>query len=104
MTISEEIITIANKLANEGKHPSIALVKTRLSNKVPLPAIITTLKNWQHQPERTKMESQVEEHFTETSSENTNAQLEVIIAQALSPIKQELAEIKQLLLSLNKKN
>ena len=51
MTASEEILTIANKIANTGKLPSVALVKGRLTQKVPLPVIISTLKAWQHEPE-----------------------------------------------------
>ena len=51
MTISDEICIIANKLANEGKSPTVALIKSGLNHPVPLPQIIATLKTWQHDPE-----------------------------------------------------
>jgi hypothetical protein len=50
MNSTEEILVIANELANEGKKPSVALIKTRLTQTIPLPTIISVLKNWQHQP------------------------------------------------------
>ena len=53
MTITDEIIIIANQLANQGKKPTVALIKTKLTKAVPLPTIITTLKGWSHEPELT---------------------------------------------------
>lgn len=103
MTISEEIIAIANMLADQGKKPSVALIKTRLSQTVPLPTIITVLKSWQHQPN--KQASEQQKSSTTTAKENeqqltnnntlTKQELEQIIAQALLPLKAELAELKQ---------
>lgn len=51
MNITDEILTCANQLANAGKKPTVALVKAKLTQKVPLATLITTLKNWQHQPD-----------------------------------------------------
>ena len=93
MTPSEEILTIANKIANTGKLPSVALVKGRLTKTVPLPIIISILKAWQHEPEYTTV-------VTNESVENKKnrqveeANIEALIEIALIPIKQELAEIK----------
>ncbi len=103
MTISEEIIAIANMLADQGKKPSVALIKTRLSQTVPLPTIITVLKSWQHQPNKQATEQQKnsmimakENKQQLTSGEALNKQeLEQIIAQALLPLQAELAELKQ---------
>ena len=51
MNITDEILTCANQLADAGKKPTVALVKAKLTQKVPLATLITTLKNWQHQPD-----------------------------------------------------
>ena len=50
MTHTDEILTLANQLANAGKMPTIALIKARLSAQVPLAIIINTLKSWTHNP------------------------------------------------------
>lgn len=50
MTINDEIVVLANQIANQGKKPTVALIKSKLTNKVPLPTIISTLKTWQHDP------------------------------------------------------
>ena len=103
MTIIEEIIAIANTLADQGKKPSVALIKTKLSQPAPLPTIINVLKNWQHQPNSQAQTSP--DQKTPANQDNNNLSttldtlnekvLEQIIAQALQPLKAELAEIKQ---------
>jgi hypothetical protein len=44
MTIIDEISICANQLANAGKKPTVALVKAKLRQAVPLPTLISTLK------------------------------------------------------------
>ncbi len=103
MTISEEIIAIANRLASQGKKPSVALIKTRLSRTVPLPTIITVLKNWQYQPNEQASEQEKSSSIMtkENKQQLTNSQslskqeFEQMIAQALLPLKTELTELKQ---------
>ena len=51
MTISDEISIIANQLANQGRTPTVALIKGKLSQPTPLPRIISVLKSWQHEPD-----------------------------------------------------
>ncbi len=103
MTITDEIIAVANQLANQGKKPSVALVKNKLSQQVPLPLLISTLKNWQHEPERTQTRV-INASDTMVDVENTlkeNATLSASeINEMLAPIKTELVEIKQLLAQL----
>jgi len=95
MSISEEILIIANKLANEGKKPTIALIKTKLINNVPLPIIISTLKVWQHEPNftSTKANPPIEKQLKENNEVQT--ELLEIIDNALAPIKQELVQLRQ---------
>jgi hypothetical protein len=99
MTISEEIITIANTLANDGKQPTVALIKAKLTNRVPLPEIIRLLKTWQHDPSYTQAASSVSTQ--ELSDDPKTDDVNTAINQALKPIKEELAAIKKLLLALS---
>ena len=94
MTIFDEISIIANKLANEGKVPSVALIKGHLSQPTPLPKIIAALKNWHHEPDFIKAAHQ--EVPINSANENSTAHKEMsnLIAQAIAPLQQEIAELK----------
>ena len=94
MSIPEEILTIANKIANQGKKPTIALIKTKLTSKVALPIIISTLKTWQHDPDFISLKQEQPIKSTKNASiDNTDRLFEEIEA-ALVPFKQEIAELK----------
>ncbi len=108
MTITDEILSCANQIANGGKKPSVALVKAKLSQPVPLPTIIATLKNWQHEPEFTTSELKEElgNKDQDTSQSNTElvksllnndavkSMIEQSLAKELKQLKVELAEMK----------
>ena len=51
MTVTNERLICANKLANAFIKPTVALIEAKLSQQVTLSIIITTLKACQHQPE-----------------------------------------------------
>lgn len=44
--VTQELEAILTSLHHEGKEPSVALVKARLSTSVPMPALITIIKSW----------------------------------------------------------
>lgn len=44
--ISQELEAVLSQLVAEGKEPSVALVKNRLSHPIPMPAIISVMKSW----------------------------------------------------------
>lgn len=106
MTNFEIITIIANQLANAGKKPTVALIKGKLPAPVPLPQIISTLKNWQHEPENCSLAAlQALKDTTSNSDKDTDVnlnkdkglsieQVNVLIEQALAPIKKELAAVK----------
>ena len=100
MKNSEEIVIIANKLANSGKQPSVALVKAKLTSTIPLRVIIDTLKAWHHEPDY--IECKYSKNTTKTKPVSDNAELHQAIALALAPIQQELTEIKAQLAELKK--
>lgn len=49
----QEIYRIANALAAEGKTPSVALIKNRLTEKVSMPTLIGALQRWKQDPTQT---------------------------------------------------
>ncbi|WP_076418736.1 hypothetical protein [Colwellia sp. UCD-KL20] len=111
MTNFEKIIIIANQLANEGKKPSVALIKSKVEDPLPLPQIISALRSWQHEPENCVLfeTSTPEDKNTpliendELSVELINEAITIAINNALGPIKAELAEVKAQLQQLTQK-
>lgn len=102
---NQQISMIANQLANEGKKPTVALIKSRLTNSLPLFEIINTLKTWQHDAalvQANGIENEEREKDKLTEAEGNDLVLK-IIDEKLRPLKQEIAEIKQLLLNIEKK-
>lgn len=94
MTISDEIAIIANKIANEGKTPSVALIKSQLNRAVPLPSIIAVLKTWQHDPKFIQAERQKVTKDT-TKQVQPSSEISLLIAQAIAPLEKEINELKQ---------
>ncbi len=107
MTIIDEISICANQLANAGKKPTVALVKAKLRQAVPLPTLISTLKTWQHEPDfitsNISQTNQVEPQKGTDDSMLINsivnnaaikAYIEDIVSAQLVDIKTELAELK----------
>ena len=95
MTISDEISIIANKLANDGKTPSVALIKSQLKQSTPLPKIIAALKNWTHDPKFIQTAQQDLSTHVPTKQKPNNAEIDLLIANALKPLQQEIKELKQ---------
>ena len=114
MTIIDEILTCANQLANAGKKPTVALVKGKLSQTVPLATLITTLKNLHHQPDFITPINDKKQQVNQALSTNDTSTLidsllkngaikKVIqqsLAQELTEMKNDLAEVKILILNL----
>jgi hypothetical protein len=107
MTIIDEISICANQLANAGKKPTVALVKAKLRQAVPLPTLISTLKTWQHEPDfiaaNSSQTNQIEAQKSTEESELINsivnnaaikAYIKNIVSAELLDIKTELAELK----------
>lgn len=72
--VTEELQRVLSALTEEGKEPTVALVKARLSMPVPMPAIITTIKSWKSSHKVPKVE--VAATQTALSAEQRIAQLE----------------------------
>jgi len=102
MTINDEIVTLANQLANEGKKPTVALIKTKLNKKVPLPVIISTLKTWQHEPSFVSLPEENADNTDIGNSKINQAPFEQELHDELSNMKKEILELKQLVKELIK--
>jgi len=107
MTITDEIIIIANQLANQGKKPTVALIKTKLTKAVPLPTIITTLKGWVHDPELiTHQSSEPIHNLPKKKTIMLDTQVQQAINQAVEkavqPLFEEIAELKASLINSKK--
>ncbi|MGC9422578.1 hypothetical protein [Vibrio sp.] len=53
---THELTTILTQLQQQGKQPTVALVKARLSSSVPMPAIIAAIKSWKNSQRVPKIE------------------------------------------------
>lgn len=98
MTVHDEILVLANIIANAGNKPTVALIKTKLTKKVPLPTIISTLKNWQHQPDLISLPATEKQNIElKPSTNNTDQNL---LKNELDEMKQEIIELKKLVSEL----
>jgi hypothetical protein len=105
MTINDEISIVANKIANEGNKPTVALIKTKLNKKVPLPVIISVLKNWQHEPSFITLPEEKHSHI-ECKMDNPPIEkksFEKEVYDELTSLKEEVLELKELVKKLLKK-
>ncbi|EKO3386041.1 hypothetical protein KW465_13610 [Vibrio fluvialis] len=86
--ITQELEAILTSLHNEGKEPSVALVKARLSTSVPMPALITAIKSWKSANRVPKIE------IAATSANETDR---------ISALEQQVADLTQRLQALEAK-
>lgn len=87
---SPEIARICAKLVADGKEPTIALIKAKLSTKTALPLIIDGLKRWKNNP-NAPIEAEVAEQKPEPLSlAQRVSDLERLVAQLTN----EITELK----------
>ena len=102
MTINDEILILANQIANKGGKPTVALIKSKLKKRVPLPIIISILKTWQHEPSFIDVPAEKEiviDKETANSSIKASA-FEHILHNELASMKKEILELKKLVKDL----
>lgn len=63
--VSQELKSVLEQLHAEGKEPTVALVKARLSTSVPMPALITTIKSWKSSNRVPKVEVAVKKEVSD---------------------------------------
>ncbi|MDW6092269.1 hypothetical protein [Vibrio rhizosphaerae] len=84
--ISQELETVISQLVADGKEPTVALIKARLSTQVPIPAIVTTIKRWKSSQQIPKVEVAVQSSVSAT--EQRIIALEQQVAELISRVTQ----------------
>ena len=94
----QHIVDAANQLAREGKKPSVALIKTRLSQPASIRDIIETLKTFHYDPLASSIGSMDEPQrnsdeglFTHDAQQQ---QIDQQIQVAIAPLQREINELK----------
>ncbi|GIC78577.1 hypothetical protein [Moritella sp. F3] len=101
----QHIIDAANRVALEGKQPSVALIKSHLTQPAGLRDIIETLKTWQFDPHAKVAEKLQATVNAATETEPTAALIATAIAavrEEFAPLHQEVAELKAEVTALKK--
>ena len=76
--VTKELEAVMEQLQQQGKEPTIALVKARMKTPVPMPALIATIKSWKSANRIPKVEVAVQTPKEEdriVALENTVAKL-----------------------------
>jgi uncharacterized small protein (DUF1192 family) len=101
MTKFDEIFTIANELTDAGQQPTVALIKAKLSTKVPLPVIISAFKQWQYQPKESRKSPVLDESAQTHVADNSTITLSQL-AQQVKELSQQVATLQAELSALKK--
>lgn len=100
MTINDEILILANQLANAGNKPTVAMIKGKLSKKVTLPVIISTLKVWKHDPNFISITEEINEKIEANNTVTETDTFRESLHDELAQMKQEIIELKQMIKQL----
>ena len=92
----DRIILIAQQIAKEGKTPNTAMIKARLPKNVPLPSIIQGLKLWQENPNKEIIGATEPALIANTKTEvgSFDELLEAKINSLITPLKEEIQQLK----------
>lgn len=105
----QEIYQIAHQLKQQGKTPSVALIKSQLSVSMPLAAIIKGLQQWQKNP--ALGETKAEQPIETATPADTNASPDLAtlnqqvtsLQQQVATMKVEMDELKKVIAELKAK-
>lgn len=79
--ISAELENVLQTLKEQGKEPTVAIVKARLSSPVPMPALIATIKSWKSSHRVPKVEIAQTADSTEDKITQLEAQVKALTAR-----------------------
>ncbi len=108
MSPLEQVIAAAKSIAIQGKVPSLALIKTKLGNTVPMPLLIQGLQQFKAMDEKaiaqlTPLESKQIVAVTQDKSEIVQLKSEVAqLKDAFEQMNQRLAKLETLNLEAKK--
>ena len=89
---NEKIIAVCQQLSKEGKEPSVALVKSRLGQPLPMPLIIAGIKQWRANPN-----AELPQNTEATPSDSAPTQS---LEQRVDTLEQEVKELKAVIKKL----
>ncbi|WOH38737.1 hypothetical protein RI844_05845 [Thalassotalea fonticola] len=102
MSSDHEIYQIAAQLAAEDKTPTVALIKARLTQSLPLARVIKGLQAWQNNPKIAETSKpEVKRQKTDNKRSLTEAEVVGLIKQAIAPLQVEIEELKAKLTKLS---
>ncbi|MGR5444706.1 hypothetical protein ACPV47_07390 [Vibrio jasicida] len=92
--VTKELEAVMEQLQQQGKEPTVALVKARMKTPVPMPALIATIKSWKSANRIPKVEVAVQTPKEEdriTILENTVAKLEARVEELEAKLNEKTA-------------
>ncbi|EHT4940303.1 TPA: hypothetical protein ACGVBQ_001181 [Vibrio vulnificus] len=89
--VTKELEAVLEQLQQQGKEPSVALVKARLKTSVPMPAIIAAIKSWKSAQRVPKIEVASQTH----QDAERIAQLEATVLKLAARIDALEAQLKE---------
>ncbi|AUI86762.1 hypothetical protein BS333_10370 [Vibrio azureus] len=89
--VTHELETVMTQLQQQGKEPTVALVKARLKTTIPMPALITAIKSWKNAQRVPK----VEVAQPNSTEQDRLAQLEATVASLMIRIEKLEAQLNE---------
>ncbi|WP_188014877.1 hypothetical protein [Vibrio harveyi] len=89
--VTKELETVMEQLQQQGKEPTVALVKARMKTPVPMPALIATIKSWKSANRIPKVEVAVQK----PKEENRIAALEETVAKLTARVEELEAKLSE---------
>lgn len=89
--VSDELKSVLEGLQAQGKEPTVALVKARMSTPVPMPALITTIKSWKAANRVPKVEVAAPQQNTTDKMALLEQQI-VALTERVTQLESKLAE------------
>ncbi|WP_153446411.1 hypothetical protein [Vibrio algicola] len=94
--ITEELHQVLSALRAEGKEPSVALVKARMSVAVPMPAIISTIKSWKASNRVPKVEIAAQQPVNDSDAKILQLEQQILdLLQRVTSLEQQLKANKE---------
>ncbi|HDM8163150.1 TPA: hypothetical protein P0E18_000950 [Vibrio harveyi] len=89
--VTKELEAVMEQLQQQGKEPTVALVKARMKTPVPMPALIATIKSWKSANRIPKVEVAVQK----PKEEDRLAALEETVAKLTARVEELEAKLRE---------
>lgn len=98
-SIPHEIYRIAYQLNAEGKNPSVALIRSRLSIPTSLPVIVQALQQWKSTPELGKdddTQTAMTQSVSDTPCVTSNAKAIALMENRIKTLENQVAQLMEM--------